>query len=254
MNNLPIFVISLSEAAVRQSYMREHLTAHGLDFTLIDAVDGRQFDVASHPAHDTFRRRSFFGRDLKGGEVGCLLSHKKCFEKIVAEDISIALIFEDDVVLDENFTKILNAALQHKDSYDILRFIKKPKLLKKPHKNLFHLNDKHSICKTHGVPGGAYAYLITRTGAEKMLYQMEKNYLPVDTLMGQVWLTGARSYLVMPGVATVKDELGTMIGDERFDKKKLDASGVQKILYPLTRAGYKAYEMVMRAWQYYSPR
>lgn len=237
--------------------MRDHLSAHGIDFKIIDAVDGRNFDVPNHPAHDTLKRRLFFGRDLKGGEIGCLLSHKKIYEKMVLENIPLALIFEDDVELKDNFSQVLDTCLKHVQSYDILRFINKPKLIKKPHKTLISIDNNHNIIQTHGVPGGAYAYLITLDGARKMLSGMETNYLPVDTLMGQIWLTGmkdkngSRSLLVSPGTTDFRKDLGSFIGDTRFDKSAPDVTGWQAILYPLTRLGYKIYENIMRWMAYF---
>lgn len=252
MNNFKTFVISLPEATDRQDIMRAHLGAHGVEFEFIEAVDGRQFDPATHPAHDTLKRRLFFGRDLLGAEIGCLLSHKKIYQKIVDEQIPLALIFEDDVELKDNFMSILEASLRHIDRYDILRFINKPKLIKKPHKKLIALDDTHHIIQTHGVPGGAYAYLITLDGAKKMLRQMEKNYLPIDTLMGQTWLTGmrARSLLISPGISDFRKDLGSFIGDDRFDKAAPDIKLPLALIYPLTRLGYKIYEAVMRQIAY----
>lgn len=249
--SLKSFVITLDGAKDRQDLMTKHLSDHGLDFEFISAIDGRAFDVANHPSHRTLLRRLFFGRDLKGGELGCLLSHRKCYKKIIDENISLALIFEDDVELQENFSPLLSASLNHVDQFDILRFIIKPKLLKKPHKKVADLDQTHFVGKTHGVPGGAYAYMITYDGAQKMLKKMDRNYLPVDTLIGQSWKTGLKSYVVMPGTVDYRRDLGSFIGEDRFDKSELDLKMPLKLIYPLTRLGYKLYENLMRFLAYY---
>ncbi len=76
------FVISLPEATGRQEHMRQQLSAQGIsDFEFFTAVDGRAFDVPTHPVYNAAKRRLFFGRDLKGGELGVLLSHKAIYEK-----------------------------------------------------------------------------------------------------------------------------------------------------------------------------
>ena len=248
--NLTTFVISLIHAKDRQDLMRQHLSEHGLDFEFIEAIDGMQFDVPNHPAHHTLLRRLFFGRDLKGAELGCLLSHKKCYEKIIKENIPLSLIFEDDIALQDSFSSLLSESLKHINQFDILRFIIKPKLLKKPHKKIADLDQTHFIGKTHGVPGGAYAYLITLEGAQKMLSKMDRNHLPVDTLMGQSWKTGLKSYVVMPGIVDYRRDLGSFIGEERFDKSELDLKMPLKLIYPLTRFGYKLYENLMRWVRY----
>ena len=239
-----VFVISLQEAEERREIMRARLSAAGLAFEFFDAVDGRGFDVPLHPAYDAWRRRSYFGKDLSGGELGCLLSHRAVYEKMVTEGIKAALILEDVAILDADFTAVLQGA--QGCEYDIIRFMDKPKLSNVPSRVVRDLGSGYSLRQFCAIPGGAYAYVITLEGARKMIAELQRNYRPVDTVMGHVWMQGLKSYIVWPRVASWDAAQGSYIGQARFDKS---ASGLRPWYYPATRLYFKVYEGVMkRVW------
>lgn len=248
----PTFVISLPEATERQAYIRDHLGPLGLPFEFFEAVDGRAFNVLEQPVYDAPRRRRYFGRDLKPGEIGCFLSHKGIYEKMVRENIPIAFIVEDDVILQPDTPAILRDLLGCQTDFDFVRFLGTPKHLKARQKVLEELpTQPYTLNRLYGMPGGAYAYVMTLKGARKLLTAMDRTAFPVDTLMGREWVHGARGLIVMPSPAYAQMQIASYIGEARFDKKELDATGLQRALYPLTRAAYKASEAIMKAWTYW---
>ena len=109
----PIFVISLPSTKERRIYISKQLEKLGLPFSFFDAVNGYDLDVLTHKNYNGRKRRLSFGRDLTQGELGCLLSHKELYEKICDDDLESAIILEDDVILHEDFPKILNSLNQH---------------------------------------------------------------------------------------------------------------------------------------------
>ncbi|MGB0919685.1 MAG: glycosyltransferase family 25 protein [Alphaproteobacteria bacterium] len=246
------FVISLPEATERQAYIREHLGALGLPFEFFEAVDGRGFDVPNHPAYDATRRRRWFGRDLKPGELGCFLSHRGIYEKMVRDDIPMAFIVEDDVILQDTTFALLADLQRVKTSFDIVRFLGTPKHHTARQKILEELPTKpYTLNRLYGMPGGAYAYVITQGGARKMLSAMDRTAFPIDTLMGREWVHGARGLIVMPSPAYADMKTASYIGEARFDKDELDVTGLAHAFYPLTRAVYKMREGIMKAWTYW---
>ncbi len=238
---IPIFVISLPEAKARQERISALLASAGLDFTFVDAIDGRGFDMKAHPAYNRTKRLRYFGRDMTGAELGCTLSHKKIYEMIINQNIAEALIFEDDIILHDNFITALNAVLACPVSYDCVRFFGTPKILKAKKRKIYDLTEDLTLNRLCATPGGAYAYVITNTGAQKLLAHLHKNTYPIDGLMGRSWQTGLNWLTVLPLTAYVDMGLGSFIGDQRFDKK-LQITGLRKILYPFTRAWFKLCE------------
>lgn len=246
---IPVFVVSLPEATDRRARMTKVLESLGLDFEFVDAVDGRQFDVANHPNYNASKRLRNFGKHLTGGDIGCILSHKKIYQRMVDGNIEQALVFEDDVILRDAFLPVLEKIKEAPVAYDAVRFFGSPKLERIKARNVYKLDDTHHLTRHSGLPGGSHATLMTLKGAKKILKHMERNAYPIDALLGRSWLTGLNWYTVRPGLAAQDLSFDSSIGDERFDRK-LDVTGLDKTLYPVTRAWFKLSENVCKKFWY----
>lgn len=96
-----IFVVSLRRAEDRRARVRERLA--GLRFEFLDAVDKRDLDrdrLVRTGAYDEARtRRAYRHRhDMTLGAIGCALSHRALYERMVAEGWERMVVLEDDVV------------------------------------------------------------------------------------------------------------------------------------------------------------
>jgi len=251
MTNLPIFIISLPEATDRRARMQKILGDMGLSFEFIDAVDGRKFDVINHPHYNPEKRLRCFGRHLNGGEIGCILSHRKIYEKMVDENIERALIFEDDVLLRDDFFPVLEKIEQLSIPFDMMRFFGSPKLERLKMRNVLKLDDTHYLVRHSGMPGGSHATLMTLDGAKKMIRHTQRTSYPIDALLGRSWLTGMNWYTVRPGIAAQDLSFVSAIGEDRFDEQK-DIRGFPRMIFPLTRAWFKFGESVAKKYWYYS--
>lgn len=93
------YVINLEASKERKVYMDSVLKEFGtLDIEYIKAVDGRNMSIEEKNKY--FDRKKFKKRnsiEVRDGEIGCTLSHQKCYRKIVNENIEYALILEDDI-------------------------------------------------------------------------------------------------------------------------------------------------------------
>ena len=106
----PIFVISLTDAAERRSSISATLAARGLDFTFIDAVDGRGgLPEGADAMIDRPGTRAAWGRPLADTEYACALSHMSVYRRILEEDLPGALVLEDDAILTPLFDEFLAA-------------------------------------------------------------------------------------------------------------------------------------------------
>lgn len=247
---LPIFIISLPEATDRRTRIRNIFQDKGLDFEFIDAVDGRQFDILSHPLYNATKRLKCFGKHLTGGDLGCILSHKKIYLRMVKDNIPSALIFEDDVLLRKDFFSVLEKIHKMPIPFDMIRFFGSPKLERLKMRSVIPLTEKHNLTRHSGMPGGSHATLMTLDGAKKMLKHLNYTALPIDALLGRSWKTGINWYTVRPGLAAQDLSFESSIGDERFDKKQ-DITGFAKMLYPITRAWFKLCETIGKKYWYF---
>lgn len=109
MPQLPVFVISLAKARERRRSICAHLDALGVEYALIDAVEGAALTEQER------REVTAEGADLLPGEIGCALSHLIAWRRIAEGPAPAGLILEDDARLDARFVPLLREGLQ---SYD----------------------------------------------------------------------------------------------------------------------------------------
>lgn len=106
-----------------------------------------------------------YGVSLTYGSLGCALSHKKIFEECKNASKPY-LIFEDDIILEKNFDDKLLQLIQRYESlptFDIiyLGFHDIPSASK------VKIDDV--LSKPSGLTCGTYGYILSPTGAEKIL-------------------------------------------------------------------------------------
>ena len=248
---VPILVISLAGEEERRKRVRKQIEALGLVFEFFPAVDGRKLNPMASPAYDSVRRRRAFGRDLTGGEIGCLLSHRAIYEKMVAEALDEVLVLEDDAILGPDFPSVLAALQRRPVPYDMIRFFGDPKIAQLPQRYLCPLVGDYRLSRLATTPGGAQAYLIRLQGAKKLLPFMQRNWLPVDILMGRSWEHGLQWFTVQPSPSDYDRTLESAIGNTRFDKS-LALGGAERLIYPITRALHKMSEGIGKRSFYWS--
>jgi hypothetical protein len=106
---IPVFVISLARAPERRSAISKHLTDLGIEYRLIDAVDGKAMEASK------IAKIVAPGKEMHPGALGCYLSHINVYEVIRDEKIEVALILEDDACLDPRVRGLLLNGCDHQD-------------------------------------------------------------------------------------------------------------------------------------------
>jgi glycosyl transferase family 25 len=90
------YLINLDRSAGRLQRMSDRFAAVGLAFERVPAVDGRGLT----PAEIADVYKPVVGAEqMTCEEVGCFLSHRRCWELIVSRPDPYACIFEDDVLV-----------------------------------------------------------------------------------------------------------------------------------------------------------
>lgn len=102
----PILVVSLASNNDRRCQITAQLTKAGLNFSLIDAVDGRN-GLATEWEDKIDRPGTLakYGYGMSDGEYGCSLSHLIVYRKILEEGLPGAVVLEDDALLTPQFTE-----------------------------------------------------------------------------------------------------------------------------------------------------
>jgi GR25 family glycosyltransferase involved in LPS biosynthesis len=95
------YVIHLERATGRRGQVEKIRASLPMPLEIVPAVDGAALSAEAFRAR--YRRTLFQPRypfELRAGEIGCFLSHRKCWEMIASGDDAGALIIEDDVNID----------------------------------------------------------------------------------------------------------------------------------------------------------
>jgi glycosyl transferase family 25 len=89
-----VLVINLDRAPERLQHMEREFARIGVAFTRLAATDGQAGDFDSHV-------NALEGRRLSRGETACFISHRRCWQALVASGESHGVVLEDDVFLGE---------------------------------------------------------------------------------------------------------------------------------------------------------
>jgi len=107
--NLPVYVISLARAADRRESITALLDADGVEYELVDAVDGRELNLsACDPPLNRDKCWKRYAVVMPAGAVGCALSHLQLWKRMIAEQTEYAMVLEDDARWQTDFWEVAN--------------------------------------------------------------------------------------------------------------------------------------------------
>jgi len=214
---IPIFVISLARAPDRRDAISKHLTSLGLKFEVIDATDGIKLSQEE--------QLGLLAPGVKyvPGVIGCYLSHIGVYKKIIDENITVALVLEDDARLNPDIVPSLRKGLNTFDfDYCLLDCDDvsedTPAYYDPDSKEL--LAPGFPIYQTNIGPALLHAYLMTQTGARRRVEHAWPIYKPVD-VYSHLPYTPKILVCVSPKGAWVSEHSRQSFTSERHDTKPL---------------------------------
>ena len=170
---------------------------------VVEAVDGRLPDVQAgvdlHPG-DLHAPRYPFA--IKGGEVGCFLSHRACWQKIVDEGWDAALIAEDDLEIAQDKLGALMALIARNATPD--SFIRIPPKDREPHTLITDQEDALTLFTPRIIGLQTTAQVVGRNAAARLLKATEMLDRPVDTFIQMHWITDQKVETILPNGASEK--------------------------------------------------
>jgi glycosyl transferase family 25 len=191
MNNIPIFIVNLKKDTEKKAHMQQLCKQHGLDCQFIDAVYGKEV-VEKKLAKVYNRKRTLeeMGRELTAGEIGCTLSHKYIYQKMIDEHIEKAIIFEDDIIFDQSIHEVLSSIDNFPDDWEVTLLIYY-RILPSLNRYCISLRNRIPVSKhfkivrfidlMHSTAG----YAINLSGATKLLSSLDEGmYKPIDHYTG----------------------------------------------------------------------
>lgn len=210
-------LINLDRSPQRLERMVARLEHHQLAWRRVSAIEGRLLDLKTEKRVCVQSYARKHGKDLNPAEVGCYLSHLKCMEQFLADpDVQYALVLEDDVDFDDDFTALLSEIISHSHDWDMVTL------------SGFHtgtpvggiqLRGGRKLSPMLSRHTGAAAYLVNRKAAQAYLDKLLPMAVPYDHAFDQGWRLGIKTRLVHPH-PTKLDWAPTTIGDplDRYRK------------------------------------
>ena len=175
---IPTYVINLETSVDRKLYMENLLSTFDfLDITFIKAIDGRTIpEQILSKLFDTSLAFQRYGRELSQAEIGCTLSHHKCYRKLLESKNNYAFIVEDDITLVQDFKKITEFIhLINIDTPRVLLFSGDYWYYKS-----YKIDERYSLKKVCDAVG-TYAYAINATAAKLILERNERISFVADS-------------------------------------------------------------------------
>ena len=133
------------------------------------------------------------------GALACWISHQQVWRACLEdEELDRVAIFEDDVLLGEDFDRALRTLESTDESFDIV-FLEN-RFPQKPFKPLIEIGDGFSLGLVKYGNMGAMGYVITRRAMERLIDRFPRMTVQVDVIIHASWLSDLSTYTLDPPV------------------------------------------------------
>ena len=184
-----------------------------LDVEFIKAIDGRVLSEEERSSRFDFKKsKKLYGRKLNAGEVGCALSHRMVYQRLLDDGLDYALVLEDDISIKRDFNSI------NWDEVDKVMRRNRPRALMLSGDFCFYR--KRPLIKIYSAVG-AYAYIINKAAARLILKR-------APCCVADDWLfhkrKGVRLFALYPYVVDANLNMELLSSDVKQDTWGIDRS------------------------------
>jgi GR25 family glycosyltransferase involved in LPS biosynthesis len=217
-----IFVINLERSADRLASMSAQFDALKMSWERFPGKDGRELPPEELSQYSEKEALQLIGEPMTRGQIGALLSHINVCKRIVEDKLPYALVLEDDVILPANLNDILQepwitsgtwdyvnlsyeylsirrmtrwievtwSVIKRRPYYAFYALIKFPymcfmMMFESARQYFYTKKDRTGIVSYFRPIYPACAYLLSNTGARKVLSIAYPLRCPADTLYNQ---------------------------------------------------------------------
>lgn len=214
-------VINLNRSNDRLKRISARLNELNVNFERVEAFDGftlsdDEYKRLTYPYNHPCRVR--FTRELTKGEVGCFISHRKCWQKLVESNENYAVILEDDLYISDEakqFLTNINWLPQNVGLIRLSSFYSMNNRLYIKDKSVLNSCDEYSIAKTLRYAIGTQCYVISKEFAKKAIEMTDKFECPVDEFLFNrlfEFANTCESWQLIPSVICQNDNADSSIG------------------------------------------
>lgn len=202
---MQIIVINLPGDATRRRLVAEQFDQVGLRFSWHEAVPGSEL-APDEPgvAYCAQLNRRQYHQALRPGEIGCYESHRAVWQRFVDSGQPRVAVFEDDIEIDGDLGRVLDTLARSPARWDLVKLIGRARERVQARFPLGRGRDLVSYRRLPSLTGG---YVLTRTGAQKLLARRQRFGRPVDVDIRHWWecdldVLGVQPYPVREAVTS----------------------------------------------------
>lgn len=189
-------VLNLRKDAERWRQMEYQSIRLGLEMNRLDAVAGSELsprEISRLYCPELNRRQ--FHRPLVKGEIGCYASHREAWRRLLAGSDACLAVFEDDVELSPDLPWVLDLISRLPPGWDMVKLIgrcRETVLRSCP------LGTGSEMVAYRRLPSLTGAYVVSRSGANKLLQHRTPFGRPVDVDLRHWWECNLRVFGLLP--------------------------------------------------------
>lgn len=225
-------VINLDSSIDRWGSMTQQCELLGLSPQRVSAVRGSL--LSAEEKNDVYQlsvNLSKYDKVLNDGEIGCYMSHIRCWESIVEQELDFALVLEDDAILTDDIVGYIEKLSHTSSDWDYIKLSHGSKV--KSAVDYMELGAGLILRKELKLPSTTTGQLISCSGAKKLLSHAYPIARPIDMDI-QYWFEKSLRCFVVTPFPVLNGDFGSEINkieDRRFVKKRPIRRIVQKIRY-----------------------
>jgi glycosyl transferase family 25 len=216
-----IFVISLARAQERRKRIQQQFAAYDLGYEFLDATDGRALTPAERALVDHGKRQSVSPHLLSDNEIACFISHRRAMFKLVEQNLSMAVVLEDDAELTAEFPSVLKIMEECSADFDFIflgRKFKEREIFA-PCCSILPDLKLGRVGYTHD---GMTGYIVSRKGAQKFISYSPRIVHPVDKEIHRFWANGLDLYGMERSVVVHADDGFSYLKPEPGQRTRYD--------------------------------
>lgn len=185
------FVINMDYNHGRLAHMKRQLSRFPFEFERVHGITPAEYGAFGLKGWSHVRSLIANRRRLLPGQLGCTYSHLWIYHQIVEQNLPAALVFEDDVVLDERFGESVRRV-------EAVMDCTRPQLYLFSCVEADERDCQHEEIRRIKHAWGADAYLITREAAKLIIVKNEPVLVVCDTMKRFARYFGLELFRVFP--------------------------------------------------------
>ena len=142
-------------------------------------------------------------KPLSNGEKGCYASHIRAWKILLESDAEKIVVLEDDISLNDEFIKILDAIDKSDQEWDMIKLIGRERNEKiKSSENLL---GTQNLIRYNKIPSCTTGYVLSRSGAKKLISSRIPFGRPIDIDLRFFWENDLKILGVHPAAISLAD-------------------------------------------------